>query len=92
MCGPSDHTRETPNAGVGFIVKDNLTIVEALNIVQFYAVKVEQNDASKSTNPHQIANVGSNSQSSGKPIPGTIGGHKVDNKGFINRDTWDEID
>ena len=77
----------TPNI---FVNKDEspMSIEEALNIVQFYAVKVEQNDSSKSNNSRNIANVSSHTDPSDKPIPGTIGGHKVDELGFINRDAW----
>ena len=72
-----------------------MTITEALNTVQFYAIKVEhaesiKNEKSSETIAH-VNNMNSDKTESNKAIPDTISGYAVNKQGYMNSDTWAEL-
>ena len=54
-------------------------------LIESHASKLQK------SNNRQVNNANSNSNSEKKSIPGTIGGHKVNNEGWINAEAWKKM-
>ena len=72
-----------------------MTITEALNTVQFYAIKVEHAESIKNEKSSEaiahVNNVNTDKTESNKAIPDTIGGYAVNKRGYMNSDMWAEL-
>ena len=72
-----------------------MTITEALNTVQFCAIKVEHAESIKNEKSSEaiahVDNVNTDKTESNKAIPDTIGGYAVNKRGSMNSDMWAEL-